>query len=250
LKYKGIANIGEPDGVAAGRNERVAGVRVRLPLAWNRSRATALGATALLHLAVISWLLALKFDLPEKLAEELDIAWLPEPETALPPPPPVESELPPARVEPITAAPLSLPMPEFAPPAPPDWSAEARDFAKGLIAAPPYRPFGEFPKGPEERPKDKYPASIWPQPLPRVGTTVTTPEGETIIWVSDNCYISVSSRSLTLKGIHDGRNGIRTCSIPVGTKEARSDLFDQIKRPKPPQEPGCNGEGIGLSCAR
>jgi len=221
-----------------------------LPLVWDRSRATALGATALLHLAVILWLLALRFDLPEKLAEELDIAWLPEPEA--PSPPPVESELQPPRVGPITAAPLELPVPEFMPPASPDWSSEARNFAKGLIAAPPYRPFGEFPKGPEERPKDIYPRSIWPKPLPRVGTTVTTPEGETIMWVSDYCYVSLSSRSLTQKGIHDARNGVRTCIFAQfgGEKEARGDLFDEIKRPKPPQEPGCNVEGIGLSCAR
>ena len=223
---------------------------MRLPLSWDRSRATALGATALLHLTVILWLLALRFDLPEKLAEELDIAWLPEPETALPPPPPVESALPPPRIAPITAAPFSVPAPKVSPQAPPDWSAEARDFAKGLTAAPPYRPFGEFPKGPAERPKDQYPPSIWPQPLPRVGTTVTTPEGETIIWVSDNCWVSVSSRSLTLKGIHDGRNGVRMCNVAVGSKEARDDLFDYVKRPPKPQEPGCDTEGIGLSCAR
>ena len=222
-----------------------------LPVGWNRSRATALGATALLHLGIILWLLALRFDLPEKLAEELDIAWLPEPETELPPPPPVESNLPSSRIAPITAPPLALPVPEFTPPASPDWSAEAREFAKGLTAAPPYRPFGEFPKGPEERPKDLYPRSIWPQPLPRVGTTVTTPEGETIIWVSDYCYVSVSSRSLTLKGIHDGRNGVRTCVLAeFGEKEARGDLFDEIKRLPKPQEPGCDREGIGLSCAR
>src|SRR6188508_3266218 len=103
-----------------------------LPVGWNRSRATALGATALLHLGVILWLLALRFDLPEKLAEELDIAWLPEPEPALPPPPPVESNLPPSRSAPITAPPLALPVPAFTPPASPDWSAEAREFAKGL----------------------------------------------------------------------------------------------------------------------
>ena len=223
-----------------------------MPLSWDRSRATALGATALLHLTVILWLLALRFDLPETLAKELDIAWLPEPEATSPPPPPVESELPPAQVEPVTAAPLALPVPEFAPPALPDWSSEARDFAKGLIAAPPYRPFGEFPKGPQERPKDKYPPSIWPQPLPRVGTTVTTPEGETIMWVSDYCYVSLSSRSLTQKGIHDARNGVRNCIFAQfgDEKEARGDLFDEIKRPKPPQEPGCNQEGVGLSCAR
>ena len=50
----------------------------------------------------------------------------------------------------------------------------------------------------------------------------------------------------------DARNGVRTCIFAQfgGEKEARGDLFDEIKRPKPPQEPGCNVEGIGLSCAR
>ena len=72
-------------------------------------------------------------------------------------PPPVESALPPPRVAPITAAPFSVPAPEVSPQAPPDWSAEARDFAKGLTAAPPYRPFGEFPTRPAERPKGPIP---------------------------------------------------------------------------------------------
>ena len=173
---------------------------MRLPWGWNRSRATALGATALLHLAVILWLLALKFDLPEKLAKGSTSPGCRNPKRSLPPPPPVVSEPPPPRVEPITAAPLALPVPEFAPPASPDWSSEARDYAKGLIAAPPYRPFGEFPKGPQERPRDQYPASIWPQPLPRVGTTVTTPEGETIMWVSDYCYVSLSRAASPRRG--------------------------------------------------
>jgi hypothetical protein len=216
----------------------------------DRSRATALGATALLHLAVILWLLALRFDLPEKLAEELDIAWLPEPEA--PSPPPVESNCSPRESGRSPRRRLSCQCLSSCRPRRRTWSSEARNFAKGLIAAPPYRPFGEFPKGPEERPKDIYPPSIWPKPLPRVGTTVTTPEGETIMWVSDYCYVSLSSRSLTQQGIHDARNGVRTCIFAQfgGEKEARGDLFDEIKRPKPPQEPGCNVEGIGLSCAR
>jgi hypothetical protein len=143
-----------------------------------------------------------------------------------------------------------MPAPEVAPPAEPDWSGTARDVARDMTTAPSYQRFGEVPKGPEQRPKVQYPPSIWPKPLPRVGTTVTTDQGETIVWVSDNCYVSISSRSLTQPEIHEARKGIRTCIIPLGEREARDDLFDPIKRPPPPQEPGCNKEGIGQSCGR
>ena len=117
-----------------------------------------------------------------------------------------------------------------------------------MTEAPAYRRFGEVPEGPPERPKAVYPPSIWPKPLPRVGKTVTTDRGETIVWVSDHCYVSISSRSLTQKEIHEARKGVPTCVIPIGKREPRDDLFDAIKRP--PQEPGCNREGVGQSCGR
>ena len=100
--------------------------------------------------------------------------------------------------------------------------------------------------------KDAHPPSIFEQPLPRVGKTVVTPDGETIIWVSDYCFVSISSRSIALKELHEGRQGVRTCILAQfgGDKKARSDLFDAIKRPPPPQEPGCNAEGVGQSCGR
>ncbi|MGH8204161.1 MAG: hypothetical protein ACREST_06085 [Steroidobacteraceae bacterium] len=222
---------------------------MRLPLPWNRSRATALGLTLALHVALAMWLLALRFELPEELPQEHDFLSLPVP--AMPPPPrPLQSDLPPPAVAPITAPPQPMPDIPAAPPATPDWSREAREVAKGFDAGPSYRPFGETPKGPAERPKDQYPPSIWPKPLPRVGKTVVTPEGETITWVSDNCWVSISSRSLTQKELHDARKGVRMCQIGAGKKEPRDDLFDSIKRPPPPQEPGCDREGVGLSCAR
>jgi hypothetical protein len=221
-----------------------------LPSAWSGSRATAVGATLLLHLVLAWWLLALRFELPEELAGEFRFVWVPVPVTAPSPPPAVESDLPPPRVAPITALPLPLPAPEVAPGDKPDWSQAARDVAKGYATEPSYQPFGEIPKGPAQRPKEQYTPSIWPKPLPRVGTTVVTPEGETIMWVSDNCWVSISSRSLTQREIHDGRRGVRMCNLPVGKKEARDDLFDSIKRPPPPQEPGCNKEGVGQSCGR
>ena len=87
---------------------------------WNRSRATAIAATLLLHLVLAVLLLSLKQGTPPATAEIAEIEWIP----------------------------------------------------------------------PRE-------------PLPRVGTAVTTPEGETILWVSDYCYISLSSTSLTMNAIHE-----------------------------------------------
>jgi hypothetical protein len=231
---------------------------MRLPFDWNRSRATAFGATLALHVAAILWLLALRFDLPGQLAGDLEFLWPAMPATPpaeIPPPtvpadarPPVAA---PASPAPITAAPLPVPPGTF-PPDAEGWSNNAKDAARRLTAPSPYQPFGEFPKGPQERPSELYPPSIFDKPLPRVGQTVTTAEGETIIWVSDYCFVSIQSRSLTQKEVHAARNGVRTCILAQfgGHKEARGDLFDSIKRPPTPQEPGCNTEGIGLSCSR
>jgi hypothetical protein len=218
---------------------------------WNRSRVAAVVATLLLHLVVGFWLLQTWTVLRIERVFEEHLVWLPLPEV-VPDPPPLEAELPPARGAPITAAPLPMPLPEVAPSRRPDWSSTAREVAKGMTTEPTYQRFGETPKGPQERPKDDYPPSIFDEDLPRVGTTVTTAEGETIIWVSDYCYVSISSRSLTQKETHDARKGVRMCVLAQfgGKKKPRDDLFDSIKRPPPPQEPGCNREGIGQSCAR
>ena len=222
-----------------------------LPSSWNRSRATALALTLLLHLLAAFFFLT-HGDFQRSDGEDSDFIWLPAP---APPPeatpaPPIESDLPPLRVAPISAEPLPVPLPDIEGSEPTDWSAAAREVAKTFGAAPSYQPFGEFPKGPPERPKEVYPPSIWEKPLARVGKTVVTPDGETILWVSDNCWVSLSSRSLTMQHIHKAREGVRMCQIGVGKKKVRGDLFDSIKRPPPPQEPGCGPDGIGQSCAR
>lgn len=219
---------------------------------WNRSRAAAVFATLLLHVVLGFWLLqAWSVQRLESAIEER-LIWLPAPEAPPDPSPPLAVEPAPVRIGPITAPPLPMPPPAVAPTPRPDWSATAQEVARDMTTAPSYQSFGEVPKGPPERPREKYPPSIWPKPLPRVGTTVTTPEGETLIWVSDNCYVSISSRSLTQKELHDSRNGVRTCILAQfgGEKKPRDDLFDPIKRPPPPQEPGCDKEGIGQSCGR
>ena len=221
-----------------------------LPSSWNRARAAAVGITLLLHGLVAWWLLALRPGLPIALVEDLSFTWLPARLSPPPAPPPaIEPQASAPQIAPITAAPL--PMPELAPLAVPDWSNSARDVAKGLAGGPSRHRFGEAPEGADEHPKEPSPPSIWAKPLPRVGATVTTPEGETIIWVSDYCFVSISSSSLTLKEIHDARRGVRTCIFAQfgGKKKPRDDLFDPIKRPPPPQEPGCGADGLGQSCA-
>lgn len=226
---------------------------MRLPAGWSRSRAVAACLTLVLHAVLAWWLLALRFEVPETRVAGLDLAWVPMPTApALPPVDALPSDLPPAQVAPITAPSLPMPVPDLTTTARPDWSRTARDVAKGMTTAPGYQAFGETPKGPAERPKEQYPPSIWPKPLPRVGKTVVTPEGETIIWVSDYCYVSISSRSLTQKELHDARSGVRTCILAQfgDKKKVRDDLFDAIKRPPPPQEPGCDKDGVGQSCGR
>jgi hypothetical protein len=230
-----------------------------LPTDWNRSRAAAAGATLVLHAVAILWLLALRFEIPARLAGQLEeIFWQELPVVAPASPTPESPErresarpeaAPAAPPAPISAPPRVSPLPI---PDEEGWSNIAKDAGRRFSSPPSYRRFGEVPEGPPTQPREQYPPSIWPKPLPRVGETVVTPEGETIIWVSDYCYVSVGSRSLTQKDIHAARNGVRTCILAQfgGEKEVRDDLFDSIKRPPPPQEPGCNAEGIGLSCSR
>ena len=221
-----------------------------LPVTSSRSRASAGAATLLLHLAAAAWLLSVRFP-AQQVLEEIEPAWLTLPERPRTPPPPVESAASLPRIAPITAPPLPMPELEPATPAVPDWSGAARDAAKGIGGGPSRRAFGG-PIGEEAAPRGIKPAPFWKKPLPRVGTTVTTPEGETIIWVSDTCFVSISSRSIALADIHEARRGVRTCILAQfgGEKKARGDLLDPIKPPAPaPQDPGCRPDGSGRSCA-
>lgn len=208
-----------------------------LPLGMNRSKAAALAATLFLHAVVIAWLLVLRFDLPPSVVIEDRLTWLPD---FLEPPP---TPAPP--VEEPSQAPVSIPLERLPFPIPiielpaedaaalPDWYADARAVAGEIGKEPSYRKFGETPKAPPGRPKEEYPPSIWEKPLERVGKAYRTPEGEQILWVSDHCFISLGTQSLTMADFHKARNGIRRCNIGLGKKKPRSDLFDHLKRPKP-----------------
>jgi len=207
---------------------------------WNRSRATAFAATSLLHLVLAAWLLSLRMGASPSAAEIAEIEWLP-PSQPLPPAP--LPELAPFQGESVEPPTILLPMPEeIAPPAAEsDWYGDARAVAQALRGSPERRSFAP-PEKPDRKLKSAPdgPPPLFEQPLPRVGTTVTTAQGETILWVSDYCYISLSSTSLTMQAIHEARRGVRTCIIPVGKRKARDDLFDHLKKP-PAGNPGGRG---------
>ena len=229
-----------------------------LPSTWNRSRATALAATVLLHAVVAVWLLAARTAPPAVLVEQPMPIWVPVPTDRVPPPP---VEPLPIAIEPVepSVLPVLEPAADSAISQPAlDWEGAAREVARAVGGGVERRRFGPEPEdGPRQLKSKRPPPSVFERPLPRVGTTVTTPEGETILWVSDNCYIPIESMSLTMQDFHKARQGIRRCQYGVGKKKARGDLFDPIKKPPKPlpeprpqqqQEPGCRPEGGAQSC--
>lgn len=209
-----------------------------MPSSRNRSRATAIAATLLLHLVLAAWLLNLKQSAAPVAAEIAEIEWLP-PREPLPPPPTPKLVL--FSSEPAEAPFILLPVPEVVtpPPAEFDFYGDAHAAVGALRGSPNRRGFAATaPSEHKLKSKPEGPPPLFEQPLPRVGTTVTTAEGETILWISDYCYISLSSMSLTMKDFHDARKGVRTCIIPVGKRKPRDDLFDHLKNPPTGQGPG------------
>lgn len=222
-----------------------------LPSNWSRPRAQALAATLLLHALVAAWLLSARSEPPPARIEQALPIWL----SSVPPrlaPPPVEPVT-------ITLAPVELPATPFlerliesryAAPAP-DWVGDARDVARAFGGGPERRQFAPEPGEPQQLQSKQLPPTVFKRPLPRVGTTVTTPEGETILWVSDNCYITIGSTSLTMGDFHMARAGVRRCQIGLGRKEPRDNLFDHLRKPplNEQQEPGCGPGDKRQSCA-
>lgn len=214
----------------------------------NQFRATAVAATLLLHIGLAAWLLSLRISLPPPGVAIQPMVWLPK-SRPLPPPPRVVLLAIPA--QPIQPAPLLLPEPEMMPPESRtrDWYGDARAVAGALGGAPERHAFGAGPAESGQQPKQQAEPTVFEKPLPRVGTTVTTPEGETILWVSDYCYISLSSTSLTLQDFHQAWQGVRRCIIPIGERKPRDDLFEHlIREPERQQEPGCRKDGRAPSC--
>lgn len=235
-----------------------------MPSSWNRSKATALATALLLHLGLASWLLSLRFGQPTAVEQTLSFEWLSPPPEPVKPPPPQPMPLSPGAVE---TPQIVLPALEEESQAItlPDWLEQGRQVASAFGRTPERRGFGEAPRAPPQLKSRRPSPSVFERPLPRVGTTVRSPEGESILWVSDNCYISLDSQSLTMGDFHAARRGVRRCNIGIGKKKPRDDLFAPIKRPEKgshpfteddkgmrplsPQEPGCRREEGSAGCA-
>ncbi|MFZ2507130.1 MAG: hypothetical protein WAW79_01475 [Steroidobacteraceae bacterium] len=206
-----------------------------MPSSWNRSRATAIAATLLLHLLLAAWFLSLKPGTPPVELGIAEFDWAPPSEM----PPPLQ--LMPSLAEPAQVPMMPLPMPEptMPPPVQYDWYGDGRAVAGALERSAGRRGFGAAPGNSGRKLKSGRdgPPPLFEQPLPRVGSSVRTPEGETILWVSDYCYISLDSMSLTMKDFHDARRGIRTCIVPIGRRTPRTDLFDHLEKPPTGQPP-------------
>ncbi len=214
---------------------------------WNQSKLTAVAATLLLHLALMAWILNARPDLPRSQIATPALIWIPERQ----PPPPLKLRFAiPAPA--VQSAPQPPSMPAAALPVlqrEHDWYGDARAVAGAFGQGTERRGFGASPAESGAKPQPKPEPTVFARPLARVGTTVTTPEGETILWVSDYCYISLGSTSLTVRDIHQARQGVRQCIIPVGKREPRGDLFDPLQgEPKQQQEPGCRKDGRSPSC--
>ncbi|MGQ0428857.1 MAG: hypothetical protein ACT4UQ_02865 [Gammaproteobacteria bacterium] len=227
---------------------KVRGMERPLPLQWNRSRAAAVAVTLLMHFAAAVWLLSVRIERLRDPPAAQDLVWLP-----FIPEPPRSPPLPeprPGAAEVVVPTPPVVPMPEETESHAitlPDWAAEARAVASQFGRGPEIRRFGsEAEEEPRQLRSRRPPHSVFDRPLPRVGTTVRTPDGEQLLWVSDNCYISLGTQSLTLADVHAGREGVRTCQYGVGRRKARDDLFDPLRKPQ--QEPGCGAGSGPRSC--
>lgn len=238
---------------------------------WNQSRTTALAFTLLLHGMAAVGLLSVRMNVAPLEPVSADMIWLPAPEQPSPEPAPSREPVPAAPTALPHPTPDPLPLPEREPASNaitlPDWEGEARAVAHEFGRAPERRQFGPEP---EEKPRQlrsqRPPPSVFERPLPRVGTVVRLPDGEQIKWVSDNCYVSLDSQSLTMREHHALKRGITSCQVGVGKPKARGDLFDPIKRKKvsdtntaapkrcqtpscEQQEPGCGPGTDRPSCA-
>ena len=111
--------------------------------------------------------------------------------------------------QPLTHAPASMinPIPIELPntesvPIPPtdagraiDWTAEAERAAAALSNAPKPREFGSFPRA------DSQEKPVHPTPAHHAGEQYRDPYGNTVVWVSDRCYVVSERAALGMPGV-------------------------------------------------
>ena len=111
-----------------------------------------------------------------------------------------------------------------------DWyssgEAAARDFAARLDR-PATRPLDRRPTRPKPA-AERTPKSVFDDEKSRVGRITQNADGETIYWLTPNCYVTLGSDSIALRDAHAMHEGMTFCRIPLGKREARGDLFEEM----------------------
>ncbi len=92
-----------------------------------------------------------------------------------------------------------------------DWFAEAGRAAEAAIAAPHTRSFGKIPQAPS------WLGSSHSAPTHQAGEQYRLETGESIVWVSDRCYIVSEPPPLGMPDVFARSLGTRTvCQAPAG----------------------------------
>lgn len=116
-----------------------------------------------------------------------------------------------------------------------DWRA-AKDAAiqlavKTATAKPTIRSFGQSIQKPQPT---SQPRTIFTEPAHRFGDLTETPEGDSIVWLSENCYqitnSDVSHFMAFATGAPDTTKTHVKCYRSIGKKPPNSHLFDDLKR--------------------
>ncbi len=109
--------------------------------------------------------------------------------------------------------------------------AAIRLAAKTATAAPAFRLFGKPIQKPQPTPEPK---TIFDEPKHRFGDITETPEGDSIVWLSENCYQITNSDVAHFiafaRGVPDTTKTHVWCSKSIGTPPPNSHLFDDLKR--------------------
>ena len=117
-----------------------------------------------------------------------------------------------------------------------DWfrvgESVARDrVARAAAATRPARPpFLKTPEGPRSTIFDSGKRR-------RAGTSEKLADGESIFWINENCYVTTDSDSITQRELHEAHKGMTRCMIPLGKRQPRGDLFDELPNHKRARRP-------------
>ena len=213
-------------------------------VSW-RPRFAALVVVAALHLVLVTVLIAAsRIRLRSPAAQDVITTMVPlprAPEPLAPGPAPSLHLAPLARVAPVLPAAPSIAYPPADDvPHPIDWQAEAQ---KAAVAITGRKGVLSVPSETEDRRKTSSshgPRPWLPPPAHHAGEEYKTLTGDSIIWVSDKCYVRSAAPMLGLPQILARSRGSTTV-CPGSSGNARGDLFEALpayKKYHPGTDPG------------